>query len=55
MHDLIQEMGRNIVRQESPKEPGQRSRLWLYEDIKHVLMNDTVRDFIEKHEHFKHI
>ncbi|KAL7224532.1 hypothetical protein ACSBR1_025904 [Camellia fascicularis] len=47
MHDLIQEMGRNIVRQESPKEPGQRSRLWLYEDIKHVLMNDTGTEKLE--------
>ncbi|KAL7224545.1 hypothetical protein ACSBR1_025917 [Camellia fascicularis] len=47
MHDLIQEMGRNIVRQESPKEPGQRSRLWLYEDIKHVLINDTGTEKLE--------
>ncbi|XP_024634734.1 disease resistance protein RPV1 [Medicago truncatula] len=28
MHDLIQEMGWNIVHQESPKDPGSRSRLW---------------------------
>ncbi|KAF7847108.1 hypothetical protein BT93_L3356 [Corymbia citriodora subsp. variegata] len=33
MHDMIQEMGREIVRKESPKEPGERSRLWLYEDV----------------------
>ncbi|KAL7217207.1 hypothetical protein ACSBR1_029008 [Camellia fascicularis] len=41
MHDLIQELGWNIVRQESPKEPGQCSRLWLHEDSTHVLMENT--------------
>ncbi|CAL5402660.1 unnamed protein product [Camellia sinensis] len=41
MHDLIQELGWNIVRQESPKEPGQRSRLWLHEDSTRVLMENT--------------
>ncbi|XP_059654453.1 disease resistance protein RPV1-like [Cornus florida] len=33
MHDLIQDMAREIVRQESPEEPGERSRLWYHEDI----------------------
>ena len=42
MHDLLQEMGREIVRRESPKELGRRSRLWLYEDALHVLKNNTV-------------
>ncbi|KAH9782999.1 Disease resistance-like protein DSC1 [Citrus sinensis] len=37
MHDLLQEMGREIVRQESVKEPGKRSRLWDHEDVYHVL------------------
>ncbi|KAK2975689.1 hypothetical protein RJ640_014483, partial [Escallonia rubra] len=32
MHQLIQEMGKEIVRKESPKEPGRRSRLWRHED-----------------------
>ncbi|XP_062009290.1 disease resistance protein RUN1-like [Rosa rugosa] len=32
MHDLLQQMGWQIVRQESPKEPGKRSRLWLDEN-----------------------
>ncbi|XP_037497027.1 disease resistance protein RUN1 [Jatropha curcas] len=36
MHDLLQEMGREIVRQES-KEPGKRSRLWIPEEIHQVL------------------
>jgi hypothetical protein len=42
MHDLLQEMGRKIVRQESPKEPGKHSRLWLHEDVCHVLKGNTV-------------
>ncbi|XP_061361224.1 TMV resistance protein N-like [Gastrolobium bilobum] len=37
MHDLLREMGRNIVFQESPNDPGRRSRLWFQEDIDHVL------------------
>nr|XP_048324761.1 disease resistance protein RPV1-like [Ziziphus jujuba var. spinosa] len=28
MHDLLQEMGKEIIRQQSKKEPGNRSRLW---------------------------
>ncbi|XLT60619.1 hypothetical protein HN873_053223 [Arachis hypogaea] len=36
IHDLIQDMGREIVRQES-EELGKRSRMWFFEDIKHVL------------------
>ncbi|KAL7219399.1 hypothetical protein ACSBR2_012458 [Camellia fascicularis] len=40
MHDLIQELGWNIVCQESPKEPRQRSRFWLYEDSTHVLVKN---------------
>ncbi|XP_059428984.1 disease resistance protein RUN1-like [Corylus avellana] len=37
MHDLLQDMGREIVHQESPKEPGKRSRLWFHEDVRYVL------------------
>lgn len=43
MHDLLQEMGWEIIRQTSPKEPGKRSRLWIYEDAYHVLSKNTVR------------
>ena len=42
MHDLIQEMGKHIVNEESPKEPGRRSRLCKYEDIYHTLTKKTV-------------
>ncbi|XP_010243473.1 PREDICTED: TMV resistance protein N-like isoform X2 [Nelumbo nucifera] len=37
MHDQIRDMGREIVRQESPRNPGRRTRLWSSEDIVHVL------------------
>ncbi|KAG2667226.1 hypothetical protein I3760_15G103500 [Carya illinoinensis] len=37
MHDLLQDMGREIVRLESPNEPGQRSRLFFHEDVRYVL------------------
>ncbi|KAI5444726.1 hypothetical protein KIW84_013122 [Lathyrus oleraceus] len=37
LHDMIEDMGKEIVRQESPKKPGKRSRLWLPGDIFHVL------------------
>nr|XP_023880431.1 TMV resistance protein N-like [Quercus suber] len=47
MHDLLQEMGQEIVRRESPKEPGGRSRLWLYDDILHVLKNNTGTEVVE--------
>ncbi|XP_061993981.1 disease resistance protein RUN1-like [Rosa rugosa] len=41
MHDLIEEMGKDIVYQESPGEAGKRSRVWSEEDIIHVLTNNT--------------
>ncbi|GMY19601.1 TMV resistance protein N-like [Fagus crenata] len=47
MHDLLQEMGKEIVRRESLKEPGGRSRLWLYEDARHVLTNNTGTEAVE--------
>ncbi|KAM5549840.1 hypothetical protein ABKV19_000993 [Rosa sericea] len=37
MHDLLQEMGWEIVRRESRDEPGKRSRLWSHEDIHNML------------------
>ncbi|KAI9119855.1 hypothetical protein K1719_009244 [Acacia pycnantha] len=47
MHDLIKEMGYDIVRQECIKEPGRRSRLCDPEDVHHVLKNNTGTDAIE--------
>ncbi|XP_028770003.1 TMV resistance protein N-like [Neltuma alba] len=37
MHDLIQAMGKEIVRQKSLYEPGKRTRLWFHKDILNVL------------------
>ncbi|KDP26904.1 hypothetical protein JCGZ_18062 [Jatropha curcas] len=36
MHDLIQEMGREIVHKESRENPGLRSRIWLDKDVSHI-------------------
>ena len=37
MHGLIQQMGREIVRHQSIKSPGKRSRLWKPEEVQEVL------------------
>ncbi|KAK7349897.1 hypothetical protein VNO77_07743 [Canavalia gladiata] len=39
MLHLLRDMGREIIRQESPQEPGKRSRLWFYDDAFDVLSN----------------
>ncbi|KAM7469340.1 hypothetical protein LguiA_007523 [Lonicera macranthoides] len=41
MHQLVRDMGKNIVRQESPEDPGKRSRLHHYKDVYDVLENET--------------
>ncbi|KAK9923708.1 hypothetical protein M0R45_032111 [Rubus argutus] len=41
MHDVIQEMGREIVHKQCPEEPGRRTRLCILKDIKHVLEKNT--------------
>ncbi|XP_020220609.1 disease resistance protein RPP4 [Cajanus cajan] len=46
MHDSLQEMGCEIVRQESIEDPGSRSRLWDPNDIYEVLKNDKVTEAI---------
>jgi len=43
MHNLIRDMGREIVCQESPKYPEKRSRLWFHEDVLNVLRKHRVR------------
>ncbi|MED6215934.1 hypothetical protein PIB30_003141 [Stylosanthes scabra] len=47
MHDLIHEMALEIVREESIKNPENRSRLWDYNDIRDVLRNNKGTDAIE--------
>ncbi|RVX13110.1 TMV resistance protein N [Vitis vinifera] len=47
MHDLIQQMGWHIVREQYPKEPGKWSRLWEPKDVFHVLTRNTGTKAIE--------
>ncbi|KAK4708331.1 hypothetical protein R3W88_029256 [Solanum pinnatisectum] len=47
MHQLIQDMGREIVCQESLEEPGRRSRLWRHGESFYVLKNRTGTETIE--------
>ena len=42
MHDLLQEMGQEIVCRECRNEPGNQSRLLNYKDVLRVLRNNTV-------------
>ena len=43
MHDLLIEMGNEIVQRTFPKVPGKRSRFCMQQDICHVLEKHTVR------------
>ncbi|KAL2342190.1 hypothetical protein Fmac_010130 [Flemingia macrophylla] len=47
MHDLIQEMGHEIVRQESIIYPERRSRLWKYEEVVNILKRNKENDVVE--------
>ncbi|XVF70298.1 hypothetical protein PTKIN_Ptkin11bG0150200 [Pterospermum kingtungense] len=47
MHDLLQEMGRKIVKQKSIDEPGKRCRLWEEKDVYHVLTKNTATEAVE--------
>ncbi|KAI6705450.1 hypothetical protein NL676_008412, partial [Syzygium grande] len=47
MHDLIQLMGQDIVKQECPNDPGKRSRLWCYDDVCEVLSEDSGTDSVK--------
>ncbi|KAJ9177990.1 hypothetical protein P3X46_009912 [Hevea brasiliensis] len=47
MHDLLRDMGREIVRVASPNHPGKRSRLWFHEDVLEVLKKHMGTDVVE--------
>ncbi|XP_040960951.1 disease resistance protein RPV1-like isoform X2 [Gossypium hirsutum] len=47
MHDLLQEMGRTIVREKCIDEPGKCCRLWEERDVHHVLTKNTATEMIE--------
>ncbi|KAK3431400.1 hypothetical protein EUGRSUZ_E03278 [Eucalyptus grandis] len=43
MHDLVQLMGMNIVKQECRDDPRKCSRLWLLEDVEDIFYHNTVK------------
>ncbi|TYH46958.1 hypothetical protein ES332_D11G377100v1 [Gossypium tomentosum] len=47
MHDLLQEMGRTIVKEKCVDEPGKHCRLWEERDVHHVLTKNTATEMIE--------
>ncbi|XP_028758914.1 TMV resistance protein N-like [Neltuma alba] len=47
MHGLLRDMGREIIRERSPKELGKRSRLWFHKDVHDVLSKHTGTAFVE--------
>ncbi|KAK9994895.1 hypothetical protein SO802_024598 [Lithocarpus litseifolius] len=47
MHDLLQEMGEKIVRSESNEKHGKQRRLWLNNDLLHVLKDNMATNAIE--------
>ncbi|KAL7205661.1 hypothetical protein ACSBR2_018563 [Camellia fascicularis] len=47
MHQLLQDMEREIIHQESPKEPGKCNRLWHHKDSFNVLREKTGTKTVE--------
>ncbi|XP_050110160.1 disease resistance protein RUN1-like isoform X2 [Malus sylvestris] len=47
MHDLLRDMGRYTVHEESPDDPGKRSRLWHHDDVIDVLKNESGTEAIQ--------
>ncbi|KAI7981039.1 TMV resistance protein N [Camellia lanceoleosa] len=47
MHDLLRDMGREIIREKYPKDPEKRSRLWFHEDVCYVLEKNKGTEAVE--------
>ncbi|XP_057445509.1 TMV resistance protein N-like isoform X2 [Lotus japonicus] len=47
MHDMLEEMGKTIVFQESPNDPGRRTRLWSLDDIDQVLRKNKGTEIVQ--------
>ncbi|KAL6285075.1 hypothetical protein ACE6H2_009465 [Prunus campanulata] len=45
MHKLLQDMGRGIIFEESPEDPGKRGRVW-HKDASNVLRKLNVRNVL---------
>ena len=44
MHDLLRDMGRQIIYEEAPSDPEKRSRLWRHEEVFDILEKLKVRE-----------
>ncbi|CAL5409221.1 unnamed protein product [Camellia sinensis] len=47
MHDLLRDMGREIICEKYPKEPKKCSRLWFHEDVCYVLEKNKGTEAVE--------
>ncbi|KAH1143004.1 hypothetical protein GLYMA_12G135600v4 [Glycine max] len=47
MHGLLIDLGRCIVREKSPKEPSNWSRLWKYQDLYKIMSNNMAAEKLE--------
>uniref|UniRef100_A0A6N2KSB5 TIR domain-containing protein n=1 Tax=Salix viminalis TaxID=40686 RepID=A0A6N2KSB5_SALVM len=47
MHNLLRDMGREIIHKESPDHPGKRSRIWQCEDAWNVLSKQMGTEVVE--------
>ncbi|XP_016652353.1 PREDICTED: TMV resistance protein N-like [Prunus mume] len=43
MHDLLEQLGKDIIHEESPNDPAKRSRLWFHQDVFQVLTENTTQ------------
>ncbi|KAJ0900865.1 hypothetical protein HanPSC8_Chr08g0318641 [Helianthus annuus] len=43
MHDLVRDIGMEVVWEKFPCEPRKRSRIWFHEDASRVLSKEEVR------------
>ena len=46
MHDLVRDMGWEIIRQQEPKKLGKHSRLWSHQKVHDVLSKHSVRTLV---------
>ncbi|KAF8035986.1 hypothetical protein BT93_C1876 [Corymbia citriodora subsp. variegata] len=47
MHDQVIDLGRRIVRQESPFNPGRRSRLWIAQEALEIIRTKKIKDEVQ--------
>ncbi|RDX86046.1 TMV resistance protein N, partial [Mucuna pruriens] len=47
MHNLLRDLGRCIVKEKSPNEPNNWSRLWEYEDLHKIMSNNMAAENLE--------